>query len=154
MSNESIGENLPRQSVSNYGVVDDSNWPIVQVKLIGSPASQEELNMLFQNMDALYAREEMFVVIVDLLECNYLIHPSYVYEMIRHMKKMTLYTKMYIACLCLITTSYSMTQTIQWIRTLREPSIPWHVFSTVAAAENHISEMEAKAARANSALQN
>lgn len=135
----------------HYGIVDDSNWPVVRVTLTGSPTSHEDLQVLFQNMDALYDQKELFVVIVDLLQCNCLIHPSYVYEMVKHMKKMSLYTKTYIACLCLITDSYAMTQTIGWIQTLREPTIPWHVFLTVEEAQKHIAEMEAKAARANSA---
>ena len=136
----------------NYGIVDDSDWPVVRVTLAGSPTSHADLQVLFQRMDALYDRKELFVVIVDLLQCDYLIHPSYVYEMVKHMKKMNLYTKTYIVCLCLITDSYAMAQTIGWIQTIREPTIPWHIFSTVTEAKNHITEMKAKAARPNSAL--
>ncbi len=126
---------------TQYSDVNDSNWPIVRVTLTASPLSNEDLDILFQKMDNLYYREEIFVVIVDLLHANYLIHPSYIYKMVQHMKKMTLYTQTYIACLCLVLDSSAMAQTIDFVKSLREPTIPWHIFCTTTEAENYIVDM-------------
>ena len=136
---------MSSSTISEYGDVDDSKWPIVRVTLIGSPASHRDLQNLFQKMDALYSREEIFVVIIDLLQTNYLIHPSYIYEMVQHMKKMTIYTKTYVPCLCLVLTSHTMAQTIECVKKLREPAIPWHIFPTTTKAEEYVVEMFQKA---------
>lgn len=134
---------------NQYGIVDDSQWPIVHVKLIGSPANYVDLQQLFQNIDSLYERDQIFVVIIDLLQTDCMIYPSYIYELVKHMKKMTFYTTKYIACLCLVVDSYPMSQTIEWVKSLRKPTIPWHLFPTMTDANKYIADMQIKAIKTN-----
>src|SRR5689334_6009683 len=114
--------------MDNYGIIDVSKWPTVIIKLIGGPKSDQDLQKLFDDIDSLYARQEIFVVIFDLHQADYLIDPRYIYSMVKQMQKMHIYTQMYIACLCLVVSSPMMAQTIEWVKRLRAPSIPWHTF--------------------------
>ncbi len=124
-----------------YGRVDTSKWPTVIIKLIGSPGSDQDLNDLFAAIDALYDNDKVFVMIIDLLDADYIVNPRYIYAMIQHMRKMTVYTKKYVPCLCLIVESSMMIRTIDYIKTIRSPEVPWYTFQTVNSAVEYIDHM-------------
>ena len=128
-----------------YGIIDTSKWPTVVGRLVGSPKSDQDLQLLFDNIDSLYSKQEIFVVIFDLQQADYFINPMYIYAMVKHMQKMHIFTQMYIACLCLVVSSNAMVNTIEWVKTLRSPSIPWYTFQSLQDAFNHINQMRQRA---------
>ena len=105
--------------MTEFAVFDVSKWPIVNVKLSGTPEDMTEFEDYLKGFDLLYERQRIFSLIIDSTDIG-LISAYYIARQAFHMHSNEDNTKKYVKKVALIITSVSVRKLLNGLFQMRK----------------------------------
>jgi hypothetical protein len=118
----------------HFGTISIHRWPLVEIRIEGSPKDDEDLENFLNAIVDLYRYKQSFVILTDLSRAGWF-SMHQLGRIAECMRVMQPYSRQYLHSLGVLITNAMVRNLFDLFKKIKPPVVPWHTLHSKEQAE-------------------